>query len=183
MRHHAEPPQAEQERAALRLGVDGVAQPAERRLEQRPPAFARVLDSAASRTARSSVSAVPSMTLRNTLPVKPSVTTTSASPVPTANPSTLPANANSAVPSSAACAATTSSVPFVGSVPLERSATRGRVMPMTISMNAAPMWANWTRCSGRTSTFAPQSSSRNGRPGTGTSTASAGRWTPRARFT
>ena len=41
------------------------------------------------------------------------------------------------------------------------------------------MWANWTRCSGRTATFAPQSSSRNGRPGTGTSTASAGRWTPR----
>ena len=45
------------------------------------------------------------------------------------------------------------------------------------------MWANWTRCSGRTATFAPQSTSRNGLPGTGTSTASAGRCTPRERFT
>ena len=58
--------------------------------------------------------------------------------------------------------------------------TRGRATPSAGSMNAAPMWANWTRCSGRTSTLAPASSSRNGAPGTGTSTASAGRWMPRA---
>ena len=45
------------------------------------------------------------------------------------------------------------------------------------------MWANWTRCSGRTATFAPQSTSRNGLPGTGTSAASAGRCTPRERLT
>ena len=44
------------------------------------------------------------------------------------------------------------------------------------------MCANWTRCSGRTSTLAPASSSRNGAPGTGTSTASAGRWIPRPRL-
>src|SRR4051812_45377137 len=44
------------------------------------------------------------------------------------------------------------------------------------------MWANWTRCSGRTSAFAPASSSRNGAPGTGTRIASAGRCTPRARL-
>ena len=49
-------------------------------------------------------------------------------------------------------------------------------------MNAAPMCANWTRCSGRTSTLAPASSSRNGLPGTGTMIASAGRCTPRARL-
>jgi hypothetical protein len=103
--------------------------------------------------------------------------------VPTAKPSTLPANVIPAAPVSAALAAWTSSVPLVASVPFESSATRGRSSPITASMNAAPMCANWTRCSGRTSTFAPQSSSRNGRPGTGTSTASAGRCTPRARFT
>ena len=74
------------------------------------------------------------------------------------------------------------SVPFEDSVPLASSATRGDSTPATASMNAAPMCANWTRCSGRTSTFAPASSSRNGAPGTGTSTARAGRCTPRARL-
>ena len=49
-------------------------------------------------------------------------------------------------------------------------------------MNAAPMCANCTRCSGRTSTLAPASSSRNGLPGTGIISASAGRCTPRARL-
>ena len=49
-------------------------------------------------------------------------------------------------------------------------------------MNAAPMCANWTSISGRTSAFAPASSSRNGLPGTGMTIASAGRWTPRARL-
>ena len=44
------------------------------------------------------------------------------------------------------------------------------------------MCANWTRCSGRTSTLAPASSSRNGAFGTGTTIASAGRCTPRARL-
>ena len=40
------------------------------------------------------------------------------------------------------------------------------------------MNANWTRISGRTSAFAPTSSSVTGRPGTGSVSASAGRWTP-----
>src|ERR1700760_3339976 len=44
------------------------------------------------------------------------------------------------------------------------------------------MCANWTRCSGRTMSLAPASSSRNGWPGTGISSASAGRCTPRARL-
>ena len=70
----------------------------------------------------------------------------------------------------------------MASVPLESSATRGEATPPTASMNAAPMCANWTRCSGRTSTLAPASSSRNGLPGTGTMIASAGRCTPRARL-
>jgi len=77
---------------------------------------------------------------------------------------------------------TTSSGPREGSSPLESSATRGRRTPITTSMKAAPMCANWTRCSGRTATLAPASSSRNGAPGTGTTIASAGRCTPRARL-
>ena len=58
----------------------------------------------------------------------------------------------------------------------------GDATPATASMNAAPMCANWTSISGRTSTFAPASSSRNGLPGTGIMIASAGRWTPRTRL-
>src|SRR6185312_13625896 len=79
-------------------------------------------------------------------------------------------------------AATRSSGPLEGSSPLDSSATRGRETPIAVSMNAAPMCANWTRCSGRTSTLAPASSRRNGEPGTGTSTASAGRWMPLPRL-
>ena len=44
------------------------------------------------------------------------------------------------------------------------------------------MWANCTRCSGRQVTLAPTSSSRIGeRPGLGSGSASAGRYTPRSR--
>ena len=43
------------------------------------------------------------------------------------------------------------------------------------------MNANCTRISGRTSAFAPTSSSVTGRPGTGSVSASAGRWMPGAR--
>ena len=50
----------------------------------------------------------------------------------------------------------------------ESSPTRGCSTPITPRMNAAPMYANWTSCSARTSTVAPTSSSRTGRPGTGT---------------
>src|SRR5687768_12620192 len=50
-------------------------------------------------------------------------------------------------------------------------------------MNAAPMYANCTRYSGRTSTFAPASSSSTGLPGSGTSTAIAGLCTPLIRLT
>ena len=132
-----------------------------------PPSFERVEDIAADRTAPSSAADAPSITFSATLPVKPSATITSASPVPIAKPSTLPTKFSPADPASVWCAATTISVPLEGSVPLASSATRGDATPPTASMNAAPMCANWTRCSGRTSTFAPASSSRNGAPGTG----------------
>ncbi len=114
--------------------------------------------------------------------MKPSATITSAAPLPIANPSTLPTKFRPGVEASTECAATTISVPLVASVPLASSATRGDETPATASMNAAPMCANWTSISGRTSTFAPASSSRNGLPGTGIMIASAGRWTPRTRL-
>ena len=50
---------------------------------------------------------------------------------------------------------------------------------------AEPRKANWIRCCGRTSVLAPQSRKRSGGPsvpGTGIWTASAGLWTPWARF-
>src|SRR5512132_2126893 len=143
----------------------------------RPPIVERLDEVAASRTAPSSTAEVPSITFSTTLPVKPSVTITSASPVPIAKPSTLPTKfRRDSASESTAWAATRSSGPFDASSPLLSSATRGRETPIAVSMNAAPMCANCTRCSGRTSTLAPASSSRNGEPGTGTSTASAGRW-------
>ncbi len=47
---------------------------------------------------------------------------------------------------------------------------------MTATAKAEPMWANWTRCSGRQVTLAPTSSSSTGlAPGIGTGSASAGR--------
>ena len=68
----------------------------------------------------------------------------------------------------------TSGVPFVASSPFESSPTRGRSTPSTPRVKAAPMKANWTRCSARTSALAPASSSVNGCSGTGTDTARAG---------
>jgi hypothetical protein len=169
VRHDAELPQAQQHGATGHLGIQLVAQPPQGRAQEQ-----------AARTAPSSTDEVPSITFSAMLPAKPSATITSATAEPIAKPSTLPTKLGWS--RSTAWAATTSPGPLVASSPLDSSATRGRSTPMTTSMNAAPMCANCTRCSGRTSTFAPASSSRNGEPGTGTSTASAGRWTPRARL-
>ena len=116
---------------------------------------------------------MPSIVFSTTLPVKPSVTTTSAAPVVRSVPSTLPTNvsaagAAAARAASAACASITVEVPFVGSSPFESRPTRGRSTPSTICASAAPMKANWTRCSGRTSALAPTSTSVIGLPGIGT---------------
>src|SRR3954463_4477722 len=99
-----------------------------------PPSFERGEDIAAPRTAPSSAAEVPSITFSATLPVKPSATITSASPVPMAKPSTLPTNRSPAEADSTLCASTTVSGPFVASVPLDRSATRGSLTPTTASM-------------------------------------------------
>jgi len=65
-------------------------------------------------------------------------------------------------------------LPRSASSPLDSSPTRGRSIPSTVLDSAAPMNANWTMCSRRTTTFAPTSSSVTGcRDGSGS--ASAGR--------
>ena len=93
VRHDAEPAQAEQVGAARRLGVDLVAELAQRRAQQqrrRPSRAARTWPRRGSR--RSIVCETPSISFSATLPVKPSVTTTSAAPAVTSLPSTLPTN-------------------------------------------------------------------------------------------
>ena len=79
-------------------------------------------------------------------------------------------------------AASTWGVPLPDSSPTDRRPTRGRSSPYTASMKQAPMYANCTRCSGRASTLAPASRRSTGPPGIGSSTASAGRCTPRRRL-
>ncbi len=112
------------------------------------------------------------------LPVNPSMTTTSAASSNTWVPSMLPTKFRPVPPSPASCSwtSTSSGVPLTASSPLESRATRGDAIPSTACVKAEPMWANWTRCSGRQVTLAPTSSSITGRPpGTGTGSASAGR--------
>ena len=91
------------------------------------------------------------------LPVKPSITITSAAPSVTWVPSTLPMKFSPvpASPESCSCTVTSSGVPLPGSSPLDSSATRGEARPITAWANAEPMCANWTRCSGRQVTLAP----------------------------
>ena len=118
------------------------------------------------------------MSLSVMLPVKPSMTMTSATASVTWVPSMLPTKFSPVprAPASCSCTLTSSGVPLPGSSPLESNATRGELRPMTAWANALPMWANWTRCSGRHVTLAPTSRSRIGLPpGIGTGSASAGR--------
>ena len=83
--------QPEQDRAALLLGVELVAQPAQSGPQQQAAELrAPATTAPRPRTAPSSAADEPSMTFSATLPVKPSATITSAAPVPIAKPSTLP---------------------------------------------------------------------------------------------
>ena len=168
-----------------RLGVDLVAQPAQRRPQQQAAELARAaLDVAAlADRAQQRVRRSPSITFSATLPVKPSVddhvgrARADREALDVADEARAPPRRSA----SAAWAATTSSVPLRRAPRRWRAAPRaGAATPITTSMNAAPMCANWTRCSGRTSTLAPASSSRNGRAGHGHERRRApGRWTPR----
>ena len=91
MGDHGDAAEAEQDRAADRVGVESAAQPAERRAQQQAARRPRSAPTrAASRIASATARAVPSSVFSATLPVKPSVTTTSAAPVSRSRPSTLP---------------------------------------------------------------------------------------------
>ena len=57
----------------------------------------------------------------------------------------------------AACASSVSWFPFSGSSPIESSRTCGRGDVEDLLGEDAPMCANWSRCSGRASAFAPAS--------------------------
>ncbi len=95
-------------------------------------------------------------------------------------PSVLPLKLRSLAARSS-CASRVSWFPFSGSSPIERSRTSGFGTSRISSAKTDPIAANWRRCSGRASAFAPQSSSTDGprRPGIGT--AIAGRITPGMR--
>src|SRR2546421_1970863 len=98
-----------------------------------PPSDEIAPERIVSRTAAITVMAVPSTALSATLPVNPSVTPTSSFPPAMSSPSTLPAKSSG--PSlSTRLASTTSSVPFLGSSPTERSPTHARSTPCTASM-------------------------------------------------
>ena len=79
------------------------------------------------------------------------------------------------------CASSVSWLPFSGSSPIERSRTSGFGISRISSASTAPMCANWTRCSGRASAFAP-ASMRTLRPRfVGITIAIPGRCTPGSR--
>src|SRR4051794_22630151 len=150
-------------------------------LIRRPPTLDIGPDRMASRMEFLIVFEVASSTFRATLPVKPSVTITSTVAAGRSKPSTLPTKL-SGPPASRSPARSTSGVPLPCSSPTDSSPTRGRSSPYAASMKQVPMYANCSRCSGLTSTLAPQSRRRTGPPGMGSSTARAGRYTPRRRL-
>ena len=144
-----------------------------------PPILPRRLAAAASLIAESIVCETPSISFSATLPVKPSVTATSAAPATRSSPSTLPTKRKPPMPAlarweSSACTSSTSGLPRPASSPLDSRPTRGSATPRTVRDSAAPMNANCTMCSRRTTALAPTSRSVTGWLGTGSGSASAG---------
>ena len=131
-----------------------------------PPALARALDIAASRIAPSSAADVPSIDLEHDVAGEAvgddDVGLAACRRRSPRRCRRSPARRRRAAPRARR---RRPPCPCVGSVPLDSSATRGRSTPDTACMNAAPMWANWTRCSGRTSTLAPRRAAGTARPG------------------
>ena len=77
---------------------------------------------------------------------------------------------------SSACASSVSWLPFSGSSPIESRRTSGCAMlEDLLRRRSRPCSANWSRCSGRASAFAPASSSTDGPRCVGIGTAIAGR--------
>ena len=149
----AELAQPEHVGAARALGVDLLAQlPHRRRRSASSPSRPRVEVVAASRIARSVRLETPSISFSVMLPVKPSITTTSATPSVTCVPSMLPMKF-SPVPRVAGellvhgdeLGRSLARLLAVG----QQRHPRGASMPITAWAKAEPMWANWTRCSGR----------------------------------
>ena len=120
VRHDAEPAQAEQERAALRLGVDRVAQPAQRRPQQQPAGLR-------ARARRRRLAHRAEQRVRG--PLHHLEEDVAGEAVGDDHVGLARADGEAldvagelepvGAPASAACAACTSSVPFVGSVPLD----------------------------------------------------------------
>src|SRR5215216_2195415 len=134
---------------------------------RRPPMLETAPERMRERISVATAFSVLSSTFSATLPVKPSATTTSAPAVGMSKPSTLPTKLSAPASAMRSWAASTPGVPLPDSSPTDSSPTDGRSIPTTASMKPAPMYANWTRCSGRTSTLAPASSSKTGPPGIG----------------
>ena len=126
---------------------------------------------------------MPSSVFSATLPVKPSQTTTSASPSSSARPSTLPSNRRPARLEQRV-RLERQLVPLLRLLAdREQPDARDRGRPRISSAKIEPMWANWSRCSGRASAFAPASMRTDGPCCVGITTAIPGRKTPGRRRT
>src|SRR5260221_484817 len=137
--------------------------------------FTRRCHVSSSRNASSSSRIVPSSSLSAMLPVKPSATTTSAAPRSRSRDSALPPKFKRLSSLSSRCASSVSRFPFSSSSPIERRRTSGLTTSSSSSPKTAPMCANWRRCSGRLSAFAPASIRTDGPRRVGIGTAIAGR--------
>ena len=183
VRHDAELAQSEQHGAALLLRVDLVAQRPQRRAQQPAAELSARGRIAASRTAPSSADDVALHDLQRD--VAGEAVRDDHVRHPGADREALDVADEvqlAALVASCCVGGDDVSAPLVGSSPLESSATRGRSTPITTSMNAAPMWANWTRCSGRHLDVGAHVEQQDRGLGTGTTIASAGRWMPGARL-
>ena len=158
VRDHRQPAQAEEVGAAVRVRVEpgSGGRARHRGSAGRRPCRAAVRSSP--RAGRSSdVLIVPSISLSAMLPVKPSQTTTSAAPASSSRLSVLPCEIGGRSPRAAraprASAGSPSRAPRRSRAG-GRTAARSRGSPRRRS---SPCSANWSRCSGRASAFAPES--------------------------
>ena len=164
MRDHGEAAQAEQVGAAVGVRVEplraGGAPPGGSAGRRACPRGVAVISS---RSASSSVLIVPSSSFSATLPVKPSQTTTSAAPRSRSRLSALPREVE-VVGSRPAARAPRASAGCPSRPPRRSRAAAPRAARRRGSprRRRAPMCANWSRCSGRASAFAPASSSTDG---------------------
>ena len=161
---HGEAAQAEQIGAAVGVRVEPRAQP------RAPPAGSAGRRASRARWPRSPRAArraarliVPSSSFSATLPVKPSVTTTSAAPREQVAASALPAKSMPGASRQQRVRLDRELVALLGLL-ADREQPHGRARRSRGSPAAktAPMIANWSRCSGRLSAFAPASISTDG---------------------